>query len=66
MAGRKYSNKYSRVPIGLQPASRMDGGEFVRAAEKAGMPTNTEGLNRIVRLVNSGMTIPEAILELRR
>jgi hypothetical protein len=66
VTGRNYSNKYSRVPIGLQPASKIDGGQFVRAMEKAGMPTDTKTLNKIVRLVNSGKSVAQAILELKQ
>lgn len=59
MAGRKYSNA-------ALPASRIGGGKFFRAAEKAGLPTDNESLNRIVRLVNSGMSISEAVARLKR
>lgn len=68
MAGRNYSNaytgKYSRVPIGLQPP--LDGGEFISEMVKVGIPIDTKNLDRMGGLINSGMTISKAILELKR
>jgi len=52
MAGRKYSNQ--------KPAAKIGGGEFVRAAAKAGLPTDNKTLNKIVALVNQGVTVAQA------
>jgi len=43
------------------PAANMDGEQFMQAAAKAGMPTDIGSLNKIVDLVNKGMSIEEAI-----
>lgn len=42
------------------PAAGIGGGEFYRAAESYGLPTDNESLNKIVGLVNSGMSVPQA------
>ena len=43
------------------PAASMDGDQFFQAAIKAGMSTDIGSLNKIVDLVNKGMSISEAI-----
>jgi len=43
------------------PAASMDGEQFMLAAAKAGMPTDIGSLNKIVDLVNKGLSIDEAI-----
>jgi len=42
------------------PAARMDGGIFLRAAERAGLPTDNATLNQIVNLVNQGYSVARA------
>lgn len=49
-----------------KPAADIDGGEFVRTAANLGLPTDNATLNRIVRLVNKGMTVHQAAVEVRR
>ena len=39
---------------GAMPASKIDGGEFYRAAQKYGLGTDNDSLNKIVSLVNQG------------
>ena len=46
------------------PASRIDGNEFVKAAQAVGLPTTRASLNRIVNLVNQGMTPSQAARQL--
>jgi len=46
---------------GTPPAASMDGEQFMLAAAKAGMPTDIGSLNKIVDLVNKGLSIDEAI-----
>ena len=46
---------------GGKPASSMGGGEIYRAAEKAGIGTDNASLNRIVDLINNGMSINQAV-----
>lgn len=43
------------------PAASMDGDQFFQAAIKAGLSTDIGSLNKIVDLVNKGMSISEAI-----
>ena len=43
------------------PAASMDGEQFFEAAIKAGMSTDIGSLNKIVDLVNKGLSIDEAI-----
>lgn len=43
------------------PAASMDGEQFMLAAAKAGIPTDIGSLNKIVDLVNKGLSIDEAI-----
>lgn len=45
---------------GSLPSSKIDGGEFYRAAEKHGLSTDNESLNRIVNLVNQGGHTPDS------
>ena len=52
MAGRTYSNQ--------MPAARIGGGEFSRAASAVGLPTDNATLNRIVQLVNQGLSVKAA------
>lgn len=47
-------------PAGLTPASHMNGSEFTAAAARAGLPDDMGTLNRIVALVNRGMTPDQA------
>ena len=61
----------SSPPIGgyadggaVLPASNMDGGTFYRAAQRAGLPTDNNTLNRIVDAVNRGMTVEAAVQQL--
>jgi len=42
------------------PASKMEGGDFLRAAQRAGLPTDNATLNQIVNLVNRGYDIARA------
>lgn len=42
------------------PAASIDGDVFVRAAQAVGLPTTNASLNRIVDLVNRGMTPNQA------
>ena len=46
-----------------KPAAYIDGNDFVIAAEKAGLPTDTATLNKIVKLVNKGLSISSAARE---
>ena len=46
---------------GTPPAASMDGDQFFQAAIKAGLSTDIGSLNKIVDLVNKGMSISEAI-----
>lgn len=46
---------------GTPPAASMDGDQFIQAAMKAGLSTDIGSLNKIVDLVNKGMSISEAI-----
>jgi hypothetical protein len=48
----------------ILPAARIDGGVFVRAAQAVGLPTTNASLNRIVNLVNQGMTPNQAAKKL--
>ena len=43
----------------MKRAAQMDGGVFYIAAQRAGLEPSTQTLNKIVDLVNQGMT-PEA------
>lgn len=60
MAGRKVSNGGRK-----KPAAFIGGGQFVRAAAKAGLPTDNATLNKIVALVNKGMTVQDAARKVR-
>ena len=42
------------------PAAKIDGDVFVKAAQKEGLPTTSKSLNKIVKLVNEGMTPNQA------
>jgi hypothetical protein len=42
------------------PAAKIDGDVFVKAAQKEGLPTTSKSLNKIVKLVNEGMTPSQA------
>ena len=42
------------------PASMMGAEQFYRAAEKYGLGTDNKTLNKIVDLVNQGMSLDEA------
>lgn len=53
-------NVYSFAQGGM-PAASMGGGDIYRAAEKAGIGTSPAALNKIVDLVNNGMSIEQAI-----
>ena len=48
----------------ILPAARIDGDVFVRAAQAVGLPTTNASLNRIVNLVNQGMTPNQAAKQL--
>lgn len=48
------------------PAAQMDGGVFYQAAQRAGLPTDNGTLNKIVRLVSSGMDATQAAQEVKR
>jgi|TARA_R100001530_G_scaffold116217_1_gene83254 hypothetical protein len=41
-------------------AAKIDGGVFYRAAERNNLPTDNRTLNKIVKLVNEGMTVSKA------
>jgi hypothetical protein len=43
----------------MAPAAQMDGGTFVQAAAKYGLPDDKGTLNKIIRLINQGHT-PDA------
>ena len=45
---------------GVAHASKIDGGVFVAAASKHGLGTDIETLNKIVRLVNEGLSVDAA------
>jgi hypothetical protein len=45
---------------GQSPAASIDGNEFVLAAQKYGLPTDMDSMNKIVNLVNSGMDVDSA------
>jgi hypothetical protein len=46
--------------LNYYPASVMGGDTFVLAAQKFGLPDDTNTLNKIVNLVNSGMSPDQA------
>lgn len=48
------------------PAAQMDGGEFFRAAQRAGLPTDNGTLNSIIKLVNQGMALDQAAADVKR
>ena len=41
-------------------AAKIDGDVFYRAAQRNNLKTDNRTLNKIVRLVNSGMTVAQA------
>jgi len=45
---------------GKMPAANIDGNEFVKAAQAVGLSTDKSTLNKIVDLVNQGMSVTEA------
>jgi hypothetical protein len=45
---------------GAMPAANIDGNEFVKAAQAVGLSTDKSTLNKIVDLVNQGMSVTEA------
>ena len=45
---------------GKQPAAYIDGSEFVEAAKKYGIKDSMNNLNKIVDLVNKGLTVDDA------
>lgn len=49
---------------GGMPAANMGGEVFVNAASSYGLPTDNEGLNKIVNLVNQGMSPTQAAASL--
>ena len=62
-ATRKDGDKFTMYAEGGEVksrAARIGGGEFVRAAEKYGLSTDNETLNKIVDLVNAGASVDEA------
>jgi|9_EtaG_2_1085328.scaffolds.fasta_scaffold32571_1 hypothetical protein len=63
----KYGVKKSKVYRNggaVLPAARIDGNEFVKAAQAVGLPTTRASLNRIVDLVNRGMSVKQAATQL--
>ena len=46
----------------VMPAAKLDGGVFVRAATKAGLPDDMNTLNQIVNLVNKGYQPDQAAM----
>ena len=48
----------------VMPAAEIGGGEFVRVAEKYGLGSDNATLNRIVQLVNKGMSLDQAAKKL--
>jgi hypothetical protein len=44
----------------VSPAASIDGNVFVLAAQKYGLPTDMDSMNRIVSLVNAGMDVESA------
>lgn len=46
--------------LNYYPAASMGGDTFVLAAQKFGLPDDTDTLNKIVNLVNSGMSPDQA------
>lgn len=44
----------------ITPAASIDGNVFVLAAQKYGLPTDMDSMNRIVSLVNAGMDVESA------
>ena len=51
---------------GGQAAAQISGDQFHRAANNESLPTDNGSLNRIVDLVNSGMSLEQAAAEVRR
>ena len=45
---------------GQMPAANIDGNEFAKAAIAVGLPTDNATLNKLVNLVNQGMSVQEA------
>ena len=45
---------------GTMPAANIDGNDFVKAAQAVGLSTDKSTLNKIVDLVNQGMSVTEA------
>jgi hypothetical protein len=43
-----------------QPAAYIDGSEFVEAAQKYGIKDSMDNLNKIVNLVNKGLSVDDA------
>ena len=41
-------------------AAKIDGDAFYKAAQRNNLPTNNRTLNKIVKLVNKGMTVAQA------
>jgi hypothetical protein len=46
-----------------KPAAYIDGNDFVVAAQKVGLSTDTGTLNKIVKLVNEGLSVSAAARE---
>ena len=60
---RRDDTKFTQYAEGgsVKQASRIDGNEFVLAAQKYGLDDkDTNTLNRIVSLVNSGLSVDQA------
>ena len=45
---------------GRMPAASIDGNEFAKAAQSVGLPTDNATLNKIVNLVNQGLSVQDA------
>ena len=45
---------------GQMPAAKIDGNKFAKAAMAVGLPTDNATLNKLVNLVNQGMSVQEA------
>ena len=43
-----------------KPAAKIDGTKFYNAAVRNNLPTNNKTLNKIVKLVNEGMSVSNA------
>jgi len=62
LTGKKKGGAVEKAEGGYlkKPAAKIDGNEFVLAAQKYGIKDSMNNLNKIVDLVNKGYTVDDA------